>query len=616
MRAASDPSGYVIPPRYWLWLGDRKTISLLLWIAVLLLAAFMLRRALNWFNVHESRPEHTRRISNIGHAQIDFGGQWVMGRMLVLGHGRELYHRQREWEVVQEGFPVEDEPLVIQLEAIEPGPSRKLAKPDDELKHDAERMMGWFMGSDAPEWRQAAGAITAPLGGSISGNPFLEAALQQTARDSITPAVVEKVTTPAIGGPLYPPVHAFFYLPIGMFDRPLQAYHFFQVIAAVSVFVAGLGVKALSRGRIWWSVATLVLLLYPGTRGGLDLGQNPTITLSIVIWGWALASRGYDFAGGLVWGLFAFKPVWALAFLIVPLLTGRWRFLLAMVLTGGGLVLATLPFVGIRTWFDWLEVGKEAAGIYNVNQNWINLSRDLHGIPRRMLHDFTAPMAERDTPLARSLAWALWSFVMAATVGIYLRFADRKRAVGIGAAFLFLGAFLTCYRFMYYDALISAAALSVLFAEPARFFRTRQFHLALVPVSPLSDPVVEAPERSTGRADRLGPRLIGYFNSFPLTILAGLLLAENSLNGMQIEATLGFGYFAHSGSGGGSALVTPKIIADTSYSYPWETAMLLALWGWCGWQLIRGNEKALPVEAVPTTPTEVQDEKQNGRAAS
>ena len=28
-------------------------------------------------------------------------------------------------------------------------------------------------------------------------------------------------------------------------------------------------------------------------------------------------------AGGLVWGLLAFKPVWALAFFFVPLLTAR-----------------------------------------------------------------------------------------------------------------------------------------------------------------------------------------------------------------------------------------------------------------------------------------------------
>src|SRR5262249_3902028 len=146
-----------------------------------------------------------------------------------------------------------------------------------------------------------------------------------------------------------------------------------------------------------------------------DLGQNPTITLAIAIWGWALAVRGYSVAGGMVWGLFAFKPVWGLAFFLVPLLSGRWRFCMTMIATGLGLVVATLPFTGLQTWFDWLAVGKEASALYNVNQNWIMLSRDLHGIPRRILHDFSAPETDRDTALAKTLAWSLWGAVLGLT---------------------------------------------------------------------------------------------------------------------------------------------------------------------------------------------------------
>ena len=91
-----------------------------------------------------------------------------------------------------------------------------------------------------------------------------------------------------------------------------------------------------------------MLFLFPGTRGGLDLGQNPTVSLAIVVWGWALASRGYMIGGGMIWGLFAFKPVWGLAFFLVPVLTRRWRFCIAMVVTGCGLAAATLPFGAIR----------------------------------------------------------------------------------------------------------------------------------------------------------------------------------------------------------------------------------------------------------------------------
>ena len=157
------------------------------------------------------------------------------------------------------------------------------------------------------------------------------------------------------------------------------------------VFVAGLGVKVLTRGQdlVVGRDARLAPLLRHAERARPRRRTRPSRS-PIAIWGWALASRGYNTAGGVVWGLFAFKPVWALAFCIVPLLTRRWRFCAAMVVTGVALCAATLPFVGLQTWFDWLSVGKEAAALYNVNQNWINLSRDLQGIPRRILHDFNA----------------------------------------------------------------------------------------------------------------------------------------------------------------------------------------------------------------------------------
>ena len=446
---------------------------MLLWLATLGVAAFLINHAWSWFGTHGEKPVERQRVDgNAGHTQIDFGGQWVMGRMVVQGYARELYHRQRQRQVVREGYPAGDEPPVNHLEGHLPGSERTIAKPDDDLRHDADRLMGWFMGSDPREWRTVGGAAVAPLAQGPFANPFASVVLNTLSEDAVTPAIRDVVAKPAIGGPLYPPVHAFFYAPLATL-RPLAAYHVFQIIALAMVFVAGLGVNVLTCGRIWWSVATLLLLVYPGTRAGLDLAQNPTLTLAISVWGWALASRGYNTAGGALWGLFAFKPVWALALCLVPLLTRRWRFCAAMIASGVALCVATLPFVGWQTWLDWLAVGKEAASLYNVNQNWIHLSRDLQSVPRRILHDFNRAEAERDTLLAKTLAWSLWSIVFVSTIGAYLRFADHRRATGIGAAFLFFGAWLTCYHFMYYDALISAVGFAVLFAEPACILCTR-----------------------------------------------------------------------------------------------------------------------------------------------
>jgi hypothetical protein len=581
---SGEGAGYVIPSRYWRWVGKRTTLVVLLWVVTLGGAAQRLRHALTWDDTPPDAPAHTRRADGNGaHTHIDFGGQWTMGRMLVLGHGRELYHRQRQWQVVRSGFPVADEAPIVGEEGLLPSGRRVRARPKDDIRHDADRLMESFMGADPPrEWKTAGGAVALTLAAEPFGNPFAAAARQHAAAQRVTPELVETLDRPAIGGPLYPPVHALLYAPIGLFARAGDALPVFQVIAVGFAFLAGLGISLLSRGRIWWSVASLVVLLYPGCRAGIDLGQNQTISLAILTLGWALAVRGRETAGGMVWGLFAFKPVWGVAFFLAPLLMLRWRFCLAMGLTGAALAAATLPFVGVQSWLDWLEVGKEAADLYNVNEKWINLSRDLQGIPRRALHDFTLPEPRRDTELARTLAWGLWGTVFGGTVAVYLCRGDRRQPTGLAAGFLFLGAFLSCYRFMYYDVVLSAVALAVLFADPARFFRSRLFTVEPVPPTPAPAP--------------FGPRRLGYVNSFPLTVLVLLLCIDNVFLGANVQATVGFGHFARptTGAGGSTGLEVPRVRAEMSVFYPWDTVMLLGLWLWCGWRLVRDRHDHSP----------------------
>ena len=115
------------------------------------------------------------------------------------------------------------------------------------------------------------GAVVAPLAQPPTGNPFVALALEQHAADAVTPEVVAKVNEPVIGGPLYPPVHTIFYAPLGLIENPQHAYRAFQAFSLFVILLCGLGVKVLTRGRVWWSVATLCILLFPGTRGALDL---------------------------------------------------------------------------------------------------------------------------------------------------------------------------------------------------------------------------------------------------------------------------------------------------------------------------------------------------------
>ena len=90
-----------------------------------------------------------------------------------------------------------------------------------------------------------------------------------------------------------------------------------------------------------------------------------------------------------------------------------------------------LAVVGTDPWLKhWPEVGVEANKIYNYDERWIKLSRDLHGIPRRILHDFNVPDEKRDTPLTKSLAWGLWGFVLGTTVVVYLARGNRRHPTG------------------------------------------------------------------------------------------------------------------------------------------------------------------------------------------
>jgi hypothetical protein len=145
----------------------------------------------------------------------------------------------------------------------------------------------------------------------------------------------------------------------------------------------------------------------------------------------------------MVWGFLAFKPSWAVAFLLLPLLTKQWKFAAAMIGTAAALCLATLPIVGLESWFDWLAVGREASATYASNMNWVGLSRDLGGLIRRL------DPADRFT-----LSPVLYLVTFGMTILV------RQRP-----ALLALGCYLLCYRFMYYDALLALFPLTLLLAE-------------------------------------------------------------------------------------------------------------------------------------------------------
>jgi len=151
----------------------------------------------------------------------------------------------------------------------------------------------------------------------------------------------------------------------------------------------------------------------------------------------------------------------------------------AMAASGAGLALATVPVVGIGAWLDWLAVGREANHYYEVVQNWINQSRDLSGAARRWMLDFSLPQRElwRMGLVPTLIGWGLLFFALEVTVRLTLLRRREARAIrGPAAAFVLLGAWLSCYHFIYYDVLLAALPVALLYLAPCRW-RERSFWL-------------------------------------------------------------------------------------------------------------------------------------------
>jgi hypothetical protein len=568
----------------WRFSIHRYTRYVLSWIVVISVAAISLDDAWHRFD----NPKR-QQSGNGGHTTIDFGGQWLMGRMLVEGQGRHLYDRHRQRQVLERNYPREDE-----------DPAQQLS--------DAEDLMRCFMGHDEGKSAhvrhgdlnagQTIGSFALPLG---TADPLGCTLTLAFAWDFWQPATAD------IGGPLYPPINSLYFYPLGLLP-PQPAYRLNQVLNTLLAFLGGLGISLLSRGRLWWPVAAFGILIFPGFKGSVTLGQNATLTLTITIWGWTLIARDRPGWGGVVWGLLAFKPVWALAFFLVPLLTRRWRTCFTMVATGVALAAATLPFIGglegWRVWRDWLHVGKEAAVLYNADENWIFLSRDLLSIPRRWLLDFEVSVGVRDAnwlPPAL-LGWSIVLVVLETSVRLIILRKEQARAVtGPPAAFLFLFAWMMCFHFMYYDVLLAALPIFLLLTEPRRYLQP-----TLLAIRPVSEEQVGGEGAGyygarlpQGYPQPVPLRQAGYgqiwtLNSLILTIIAILLFIEHSLHFLGVSASVQANFLQNWPILESWPIHQPMPFSGDWKGTPWETFCLMVLWLYCGWLWMRTPRAAPP----------------------
>ncbi|MCS6977473.1 MAG: DUF2029 domain-containing protein [Gemmatales bacterium] len=303
-----------------------------------------------------------------------------------------------------------------------------------------------------------------------------------------------------VEGPLYPPTHGLVMMPFSMLE-PRAAHAVLTLIYVQLVFLCGFLIRDITQGRIQAGEAALICMVFPNFAGGIVLGQNSSLTLTIATAGWWFWSRGRPWLAGLVWGLLAYKPVFAVALLWVPVMLLSGRFLAGMITSGMGFVAATLPFTGLAAWLRWFEVGRHAAELYERDANWVWMSRDLISLPRRQLwdwdhfwphvelitaqreFDFDTLQQVQNGPWLTALGLALWLGVILSTIGLValIHRVDRSRGrfgfqkvFGPRPAFLLFGALLTTYHFMHYDLQPMALPMCLLLAHLDRMSRFAQ----------------------------------------------------------------------------------------------------------------------------------------------
>jgi len=300
-----------------------------------------------------------------------------------------------------------------------------------------------------------------------------------------------------IEGPLYPPTHGLLMMPFAVLD-PRAAHAVLTLVYVQLVFVSGLLIGDLTRWRIQGGEAVLVCLVFPNFSGGIVLGQNSSLTLALVTAGWWLWAKDRPLLAGLTWGLLAYKPVFAVAVVCVPVLWLNVRCLAGMASSGAGLVLATLPWCGWHSWVRWLSVGQNAAEIYARDRNWIWMSRDLIGLPRRQMWDWEhfwrhlelvtaqrewdpATLQLVDTSWSATVAGlALWLGVWAVTFAVGFAACWRYRRLGLfpafgpQPAFVWFGFLLSVYHYMHYDMQVQALPMCLFLAAADRLRRPSQ----------------------------------------------------------------------------------------------------------------------------------------------
>jgi hypothetical protein len=443
-----------------------------------------------------------------GHTSIDFGGQWFTGKIILEGHGRDLYERHRQRVIFERYMP----PQRAELSGLNVERYRledwKMGRWTDYRGHElvagyllplgtkdtisgagmlvlhqknfevsradflkvygdnhAEGFMGSLMGLDNAQDAETRARCLLPL---AAADPLGVVVLTAAGKEHVwTKDLIANASRRRPGGQVYPPIHAFLYVPLALLP-PAEAYRVAMLICVPLALVAGFGLSRITRGYIWTPIGTLWAIIVPHYHDAMTLGHNGSLIVAITVWGYYFINKDQDGRGGAVWGLLAYKPSWAVSYFVMLLVARRWRAALAMGTCAAVQIVLTLPFVGVHSWLEWFHILGDVSNGYGKWGRWVEVSRDMLSVPRRLMNDFQAAEGQRDLFEARLIGFVLMGVVIDATVRLTtLRVrAGAKHWSFAAGAFLLLGFWQSCYHITYYDVMFTTLPLALLLCVP------------------------------------------------------------------------------------------------------------------------------------------------------
>jgi alpha-1,2-mannosyltransferase len=155
-------------------------------------------------------------------------------------------------------------------------------------------------------------------------------------------------------GWLYPPIFLLLAAPLAAMPYPValavwQIGSFTFYLAVIGLIVGGIGKRGMAIGQTWQVTWLMVAAGFPAVLINLGHGQNGFLTAGL--FGAALlVLRSRQLLAGVLFGLLAYKPQFALVIPIALLAAGQWRAILAAGITVIALVGLTSLIFGFDLW--------------------------------------------------------------------------------------------------------------------------------------------------------------------------------------------------------------------------------------------------------------------------